>query len=262
MPLENCPLCRGTGWKMVPRPDGAGNVAVACDCGMEDRAQRAMERARIPARYEHCDFESFSTDVGVTPQQTQSLQQAKLSAQAFVRDYPGATEKGLLLLGPSGVGKTHLAVAALKELIRRGHGGLFCDYRELLKEIQASYNPASESTEMGVLEPNRTAEILVLDDLGASKPSAWVLDIIGLVLNSRYNERRVTLLTANYFDESASGEPPAQLPGGRRITVKEDTLADRIGARMRSRLYEMCRTVEVSAPDFRREVRQSTRAGA
>ena len=104
-------------------------------------------------------------------------------------------------MGPSGVGKTHLAVAALKELIARGHDGVFCDYRELLKEIQASYNPASESTEMSILEPVRNVEILVLDDLGASKPSAWVLDIIGLVFNARYNEKRVTILTTNYFDE-------------------------------------------------------------
>jgi DNA replication protein DnaC len=266
MPVENCQLCRGTGWKMVSRPDGSGDVAVACDCGQEDRARRTMERARIPARYEHCDFESFVTDLADgkiwTDQHAQSLMHAKLLAQAFVRDYPGGTEKGLLLLGPSGVGKTHLAVAALKELIRRGHGGLFCDYRELLKEIQASYNPASESTEMGVLEPILTAEILVMDDLGASKPSAWVLDIIGLVLNTRYNERRVTLLTTNYFDELPVSDPPARLPGGQRVSMKDDTLADRIGARMRSRLYEMCRTVEILAPDFRREVRQSSRAGA
>ena len=262
MPLDNCPLCRGTGWKMVPRSEGAGSVAVACDCGLEDRAARVMDRARIPARYEHCDFESYSTDVGATPQQTQSLQQAKLLAQAFVNNYPGASEKGLLFMGKCGVGKTHLAVAALKELIRRGHNGLFCDYRELLKEIQASYNPASESTEMSILDPIRNAEILVLDDLGASKPSAWVLDIIGLVLNARYNERRVTLLTTNYADEIASSEPPATLPGGQRMIIRDDTLADRIGARMRSRLYEMCRTVEILAPDFRREVRQSSRAGA
>src|SRR5581483_851300 len=145
--------------------DGAGRVAVACDCGMEERASRVMLRARIPKRYEHCDFESYSTEVGATPQH---------------------------------------AVAALKELIRRGHHCLFCDYRELLKEIQASYNPASESTEMSILDPVRTAEVLVLDDLGASKPSAWVLDIIGLVLNGRYNERRVTILTTNYFDEAES----------------------------------------------------------
>src|SRR5437762_4908979 len=268
MPLENCTLCRGTGWKLVPRQDGLrGNVAVACDCGMEERASRVMERARIPKRYEHCDFESYVTDLvdekTWTAQHAQSLKQAKLLTQAFVRDYPGSAEKGLLLMGPSGVGKTHLAVASLKELLRRGHAGIFCDYRELLKEIQASYNPASESTEMGILEPIRTAEILVLDDLGASKPSAWVLDIIGLVLNARYNEKRVTILTTNYLDETAAGsEPPARLPSGQRVAVKEDTLADRIGARMRSRLFEMCRTVEVFAPDFRREVRQAGRARA
>jgi DNA replication protein DnaC len=267
MALENCQLCRGTGWKMVPRPDGAaGSVAMACDCGMQERAARVMERARIPKRYEHCDFESYVTDLTDgktwTAQHAQSLKQAKFLTQSFVRDYPCAAEKGLLLMGPSGVGKTHLAVAALKELIRRGHGGLFCDYRELLKEIQASYNPASESTEMGILEPIRSVEILVLDDLGASKPSAWVLDIIGLVLNARYNERRVTILTSNYSDESAAGTEPLRSPMGQRVALREDTLADRIGSRMRSRLFEMCRTVEVSAPDFRREVRQAGRAQA
>src|ERR1700704_6541472 len=259
MALENCTLCRGTGWKMVPRPDGAGGrVAVACDCGMEERASRVMERARIPKRYEHCDFESYVTDrtdgKTWTSQHSQSLKQANLLTQAFVRDYPSSAEKGLLLMGPSGVGKTHLGVASLKELIRRGHAGLFCDYRELLKEIQASYNPASESTEMGILEPVRTAEVLVMDDLGASKPSAWVLDIIGLVLNAGNNDRRVTIRTTNYFDEVPNVEPTPRLPGGQRVAVREDSLGDRIGARMRSRLYEMCRTVEVSAPDFRREV--------
>src|SRR5215469_4671432 len=268
MALENCSLCRGTGWKMVPRPDGAaGSVAVACDCGMRERAGRVMERARIPKRYEHCDFESYVTDLTDgktwTSSHAQSLKQAKLLTQAFVREYPSAGEKGLLFMGPSGVGKTHLAVAALKELIHRGHAGLFCDYRELLKEIQASYNPAGESTEMGILEPVRTAEILVMDDVGASKPSAWVLDIIGLVLNARYNERRVTILTTNYLDEVPNADPAPRLPNGDRVkVVKEDSIGDRIGARMRSRLYEMCRTVEVFAPDFRREVRQSTRARA
>lgn len=263
MAREDCPLCKGTGYKLLPRPDGTpGKMALPCDCGVGERADKVMERARIPKRYEHCDFESYVTDLADgktwTPQHVQSLKQAKMLVEAFVRDCATA-EKGLLLMGPSGVGKTHLAVATLKELIHRGHAGLFCDYRELLKEIQASYNPASESTEMSVLEPVRNVEILVLDDLGASKPSAWVLDIIGLVLNSRYNERKITILTTNYFDETPAVEQPARLPGGQRISVKEDTLADRIGARMRSRLYEMCRDVVVFAPDFRREVRKAGR---
>jgi DNA replication protein DnaC len=263
MALEHCSLCRGTGWKMVPRADGAGRVATPCDCGMEDRAGRVMERARIPKRYEHCDFESYSTDVGVTPQHTQSLKQAKLLTQGFVRDYPGGSEQGLLLMGPSGVGKTHLAVAALKELIRRGHQGLFCDYRELLKEIQASYNPASQSTEMGILEPVRTAEVLVLDDLGATKPSDWVRDIVGIVLNARYNEKRTTIITTNFADNPSSEGEPARLPNGKLIPpTREDSLDQRIGSRMRSRLFEMCRTVEIAAPDFRRERTQAGRARA
>lgn len=266
MALENCPLCRGTGWQVLPRADGAaGKVATACDCGMQDRAARVMERARIPKRYEHCDFESYATDLTdgktYTAQHAQSMKQAKMMVQGFVHNYPGAEEKGLLLMGPSGVGKTHLAVAGLKELIRRGHAGLFCDYRELLKEIQASYNPASESTETGVLEPVRNIEILVLDDLGASKPSDWVRDIVGIVLNARYNENRTTLITTNYLDNPVSDGEPARLPGGRLIPAsREDTLEQRIGSRMRSRLYEMCRTIEVTAPDFRKERTQAGRA--
>src|ERR1700737_2471416 len=175
MAMENCPLCRGTGWRLEQRVNGApGTVATACDCGMEERALRVMERAHIPKRYEHCDFESYVADLtdGKTwmPQHAQSLKQAKMLTQGFVRDYPGAAEKGLLLMGPSGVGKTHLAVASLRELIRRGHGGLFCDYRELLKEIQASYNPASESTEMSILEPIPPGEFWWRADGAATNP--------------------------------------------------------------------------------------------
>ena len=268
MALENCTLCRGTGWKLVARADGApGSVAVACDCGMEERAVRVMERARIPKRYEHCDFESYVTDLADgktwTDQHTASLKLAKMWTQTFARDYPGANEKGLLLMGPSGVGKTHLAVAALKDLIARGHAGLFYDYRELLKEIQASYNPASESTEMGILEPIRTVEILVLDDLGASKPSDWVRDIVGIVLNARYNEKLTTIITTNYVDNPASAGEAARLPNGKLVPpTREDSLEQRIGSRMRSRLFEMCRTVELWAPDFRRESTQAGRARA
>ena len=256
----------------MPRDDGArGNVAVACDCGMEERASRVMERARIPKRYEHCDFESYVTDLSdgktYTPQQTASLKRAKLTVQGFARDYPGGDQAGLLLMGNSGVGKTHLAVAALKELLKRGHTGYFCEYGALLREIQNSYKSESEISEIKILDPVLSVEVLVIDDLGCIKPSDWVRDTIGYVLNTRYVEGsrdlshpRCTIITTNYLD--TADEKEAVLPNGKRIVTQKDRLEERIGDRMRSRLYEMCRTVEVLAPDFRREVRQAGRARA
>jgi DNA replication protein DnaC len=275
MALENCTLCRGTGWKLVPRADGSpGKVAVACDCGMQDRAVRVIERARIPKRYEHCDFESYQTDLAdgrsYTPEQAESLKRAKLTAQAFVRDYPGGDQAGLLLIGNSGVGKTHLAVAALRELIRRGHTGYFCEYGRLLREIQNSYGTQTELTEVRILDPILSVEVLVIDDLGCIKPSDWVRDTIGHILNTRYVEAsrdlsqpRCTIITTNYTDNPRTAGEPTKLANGKWVVPpREDSLSDRIGDRMRSRLFEMCRTVQVFAPDFRREVRQAGRARA
>ncbi len=235
------------------------------------RPHGAYDRAHADShRYEHCDFENFDTklcDLENSPEYVKwnhSLEQAKLVTEAFARDYPTGAETGLLLMGPCGAGKTHLAVAALRQIALRGHTGLFYDYRELLKEIQGSYNAESQTSELGVLEPVLTADVLLLDDLGASKPSPWALETVGHILNSRYNEKRVTLLTTNYLDNAGPTSMPAprnpRLPSGQAVSAaREDSLEDRLGKRIRSRLYEMCRTVELFAPDYRREVRQAGR---
>ena len=232
-----------------------------------------LGRSRVPERYRHCDFENYETDndiENVSREQlaawNRSLAQAKLLVQRFAAEFPVGNENGLLLMGPCGVGKTHLAVAALKEIILRGHSGLFYDYRELLKEIQDSYNAESQATEMGVLEPVLQAEILVLDDIGSSKPSLWALETVGHVLNTRYNEKRVTLLTTNFLDSdtATNGAAPAPSPRvvGMRAPTIEDSLTERVGKRIRSRLYEMCRTVEIFAPDYRKEIRNMSRGRA
>jgi DNA replication protein DnaC len=289
MARADCPKCGGTGWKIVEgdlelpptlargagqnRSGGAAaaRVAAACECVVQERASRSLERTRIPSRYEHCTFESFETDYFEGPQAAAfngSLAQAKLMVEGFARDYPLTNDAGLLVIGPCGAGKTHLAIAATKELVARGHDALFYDYRELLKEIQSSYNPESAASEMSVLDPVLRVEVLLLDDLGASKPSAWALEMIGHILTTRYNEKRVTLLTSNYLDGAEATEPaPRQragrLPSGENFTAaREDTLAERVGTRIRSRLYEMCRTVEIYAPDFRKEVRKATGYGS
>src|SRR5262249_53542133 len=103
------------------------------------------------------------------------------------------------------------------------------------------------------LDAVTTAEVLLLDDLGATRPSLWVQEILFHILNSRYNHDRVTLLTSNHLD--ARPEPGAS--PGRQRDVQESTLEHQIGARLRSRLYEMCRTVEVEGEDFRRKVKHA-----
>ena len=292
MAKPDCPMCGGTGWKTVERSgeketqsrgsrektgEGANASkrvwAVPCDCTGKDRTARILARARIPNRYEHCDFDNFDKDLyDALPDcfaWNRSLEQAKMVTEAFARDYPAVPGTGLLIMGPCGAGKTHLAVAALKQIVLRGYTGLFYDYRELLKEIQGSYNAESQTSELGVLEPVLTADVLLLDDLGASKPSPWAMETVGHVLNSRYNEKRITLLTTNYLDTGPAAVPtPTSMPASRRTFLpsgqavagaREDNLTDRLGLRIRSRLYEMCRTVELFAPDYRREVRQAGR---
>ena len=239
--------------------------AVPCECTSEDRAASVFTRARIPERYRHCDFENFDTDLQYdlgSPSEVagwnRSLEQARVVVKGFARDFPAGGEHGLLLMGPCGVGKTHLAVAALQEVMRRGHTCLYYDYRELLKEIQDSYNAESEITEMKVLDPVLSADLLLLDDLGASKPSLWALETLGHILNARYNHNRTTLATTNFLDVDSPRKPASRAPAPRPSAV-EDSLSERIGARIRSRLYEMCRTIEIVAPDYRKEIRQADR---
>jgi DNA replication protein DnaC len=157
----------------------------------------------------------------------------------LVREYPSA-ERGLLFAGPVGVGKTHLAVAILRGLMEKGAHCLFYEYSSLLKGIQDSYNPISTTSEMNVLTPVYEAEVLVLDELGASKPTAWVLDTMTHIVGRRYNDKRLTIFTTNYTDEQQN---PAV-----------ETLQERIGVRLRSRLYEMCNTVSMEGEDYRRRL--------
>jgi DNA replication protein DnaC len=231
---------------------GGATVIETCACQLELRVTRLLHRASIPARYEHCSFDSYEVFHGAD----RSIAAAHLMARRFVDGYPATTAgRGLLLTGSIGVGKTHLAVGILQALIvEKGVHGLFCDYRELLKEIQHSYNPQVATTEMEILQPVFDAEVLVLDELGAAKPTDWVWDTVALVLNTRYNDKRTTIITTNYADQPPGGVSGSNGSNGAARAMREETLGDRIGERMRSRLAEMCVMVEMRGEDFRRTV--------
>jgi DNA replication protein DnaC len=163
-------------------------------------------------------------------------------ARRFVREWP-ALDRGLLIVGPVGVGKTHLAVAVLAELVdTMSVRGVFCDFTDLLARIQATFSRGSDESEDEILATYREAELLVLDELGARRPTDWARDVLYGLLNTRYNRKRITLLTTNY------GDTPEK-PGG-------ETLELRVGTAVRSRLAEMCQMVPLTGPDYRREVKQ------
>jgi DNA replication protein DnaC len=215
-----------------------------CECRKVQAAEQRLRSAKIPQRYEHCSFESFEFGLRAGGED-EVLLNAQYMATKFVENYPVATGgRGIIFTGDIGVGKTHLAISILRALILdRGARGIFCDYRDLLKQIQNSYNPQVATTEMELLRPVFDAEVLVLDELGATKPTEWVSDTVAHILNTRYLDRRTTIITTNF---------PNRPPGGAQ-KPSEDTLADRIGERIRSRLNEMCQTVEISnVGDFRK----------
>jgi len=231
---------------------------VRCQCRTRERGERLLTAAQIPPRYVHCELGNFQHNFEDGSQK--SLSNARMLAGRFVEGYP-VDKTGLLFVGPVGVGKTHLAVGILKALVReKGIHCLFCDYRELLKSIQNSYNPSVQATEMEILRPVFEAEVLALDELGAVRSTEWVFDTVNYILNSRYNNNLTTIITTNFPDKpeqaAVHDDNPRSYSAADRAARRE-TLGDRIGERMRSRLHEMCKRVEIEGDDFREHSKQA-----
>jgi DNA replication protein DnaC len=262
MAKKNCPACEGTGWRMV---ETAGVLRAArCDCNLESRPTDLLRHAHIPPRYEHCTFENyFVRRDPATGEINPSLDTAKRWAQHFAEEYP--VDYGLLFTGPTGVGKTHLAVAVVRDLMaRKNVECLFSDFRELLQQIRESYDPVAETSELRLLQPVVEAEVLLLDELVSANPSAWVRERLAYIINARYNQKKVTLITTTlpFGDqgEASSARPGkgagSKMPSGEPIPNLERSL-DQFGVTLSSRLYEMCKPIEIRAEDFRKAINQA-----
>jgi DNA replication protein DnaC len=230
MPEETCAICGGTGWKVVER--GGLSGAERCECSHPNRIEVLRERANIPPNFERASLDSFELPRD-NPIASSGLGTVLLQVRRFVREFPSGDRPGLLLIGDPGAGKTHLAVGVMKALMEKGHECVFFDYQNLIERIRAGWDSASGASDRQVYSRALEAEVLVIDDLGAHRVVEWVQDTIEAIVTHRCNQRKALIATTNLPD------PSVEDPLHRR------TLAEGIGMRARSRLFEMCHVVRM-----------------
>jgi DNA replication protein DnaC len=189
------------------------------------------------------------------PAEQEQRLEARRRSQEYVERFVGPdgafTSSGLIYVGATGVGKTHLAVAVARELIERYRvRARFVDFTALLFDIQSTFTPGAALSKSDILAPVTDSELLVLDDLGAQKPSGWVDEVLYLILNGRYARRLPTLFTTNYALDLGNEGELDRTPGRNR-----EALGRRISHRLVSRLFEMAEPIEIEVRDFRQEVK-------
>ena len=244
---ETCTLCDGTGWKIVERAGLSG--AERCVCAAATRTRDLKESSNIPPNYREASFDNFNLPKD-NPIAGKALGDVRREVSTFARNFPVLDKPGLLFIGDPGSGKTHLAVAAMRALLDKGHECLFFDYQNLLDRIRSGYDAASGAADREAYRAVLDVEVLLLDDLGAHRVTDWVEDTVTAIITHRCNQKKPLIATTNLTDDERGKD--FTMPGGEKKTIRERTLAEMIGTRARSRLHEMCRVVKMPAvEDYR-----------
>lgn len=224
-----CKKCRGSGW--LPRKKDGRDYVVKCECRISESFLLKCRDANLPKRFLDCTLDHYYPDAAFPSQGI-----AKKAMEKFIEDYP-AVLKGILLQGPVGVGKTRLLCTIATALIRRipRIDILYIDWNDFNREIRA--NMGQYDTINDLISRLAGVDLLLFDELGASAMTPWFMENVYYIFNRRYNDQKITLGATNYPDAVEEGQ---------------ETLKQRLGERIRSRLYEMTDIIAIKGKDMRK----------
>ncbi|NBO38835.1 hypothetical protein EBU99_09655 [bacterium] len=263
-----CEECQGTGqlrrFNLLTLKDEI--IPGACSCRTGRIRADLLNQINLPRRYRSVSFETMQMNhLANNNKLAHKLNDCRKrvtgfceSVVPFLNRQESAPEKIFLtLFGPVGTGKTLLGSSALKWIVEEtGCTARFVDFLFLLSQLRETYS--QNASEERILKPLREADVLLIDELGKGRAEkAWQLEKLDDLLNSRYNEGRITILTTNYLPPDLSYDPVRS--GFRSAPANESfweqSLPERIGARMYDRVVESSMFVDfIGLPSFRRAV--------
>lgn len=238
-----CDVCGGVG--LVRTEAG---LSRPCSCQLAEARRIRLARAGIAPGFAGATLENFEK----CPHNQKGLTMARRFAQDFLPGFTGKDIPGLLLTGTVGTGKTHLAAGVLRHLVEeKGIEGRFVTVPDFLDRLRRSYDSDARETPGQIFAPTFAAGLVVIDELGAARPSDWVFETIELLIGGLYNRMTPVIVTTNFSNLDPGAGSAAAGNNDYARAARPETLGDRIGARMFSRLQQMCTAVDMTGPDYR-----------